>query len=89
MINFLVVDKIIKDALDFFRSLDTQHDWYNKRYCPVCKSRKITYADVEPCCFNGANDAKLGKIVILRVWHCCDCGFVNFVNNYDDYQSEW
>ena len=57
--------------------------------CPVCKSRNITYADVEPCCFNGANDAKLGKIVILRVWHCCDCGFVNFVNNYDDYQSEW
>ena len=63
--------------------------WYNKRYCPVCKSRNITYADIEPCCFNGANDAKLGKIVILRVWHCCDCGFVNFVNNYDDYQSEW
>ena len=81
--------QIIKDALEFFQSLDTQHDWYNKRYCPVCKSRKITFADIEPCCFNGANDAKLGKIVGLRVWHCCDCGFLNFCNIHDDYQSEW
>lgn len=81
--------QVLKESIEFFRSMDSQHDWYNKKYCPICKSRKITYADIEPCCFNGANDVDLGKIVILRVWHCCDCGFVNFVNNYDDYQSEW
>lgn len=66
--------KDLEDALDFVKSQD-----FNKLVkhvkCPICGSNKITYADAENVCFNGYNDEELGKLEILVISRCENCGF--------------
>lgn len=33
--------QILKDSIEFFKSMDSQHDWLDKKYCPICIIIKV------------------------------------------------
>lgn len=61
-------DEVIK----FLQCLD--YNPYNKK-CPVCGSRHFTEGVAEGVGFYGRNDENDGKIEILTITHCLDCGW--------------
>jgi len=89
--DFKRVD-MLANAVDFMRKTEHNYDWLRAgNICPICGSKHITSCKIDPCCFDDANpdDFSDSKIVHLIVFHCCDCGFLNFFNPYDSPKSPW
>ncbi len=79
--------EILKKVFDFFSKVDRGWNWKDKKYCPICNSRRITYCDIPGCKFEGLNNPNIGKETDIRVYHCCKCGFIETVNKH--YRSDW
>jgi len=42
--------------------------------CPACGSSRISRCNIGPCCFEGLQDKSDGKIEMLQITKCEDCG---------------
>jgi hypothetical protein len=81
--------KSLDETIDFLSKLDYNYNWEYKKVCPMCESDKITKCEIEPCCFDGVNNKKLGRIEGLYIYHCEDCGYTTISNPWAGYNNEW
>lgn len=56
-------------------------DTFNKKQvCPICGSEKYTYGKANDVMFYGFNDKELGRLEMLTILKCEECGFYSIMD---------